>query len=334
MDTKRWRLARFTASDYRHPIRAAVAAWIGLTLAACATAHWRSEYGRNHRLAGRVWDVAAATFIEPEVLFGRLAGADFILLGEKHDNPDHHRLQALVLRRLIAAGRRPALGFEMLSVDDDAAIAAAPSDAAGFGRALRWQERGWPDWSMYQPIAEAALAAKLRIVGANIPLDAARKLAKLGIAALEPSAARRLGVDQPLPSAAQAAMTDVIRSSHCGFGSDEGLKGMVLAQRARDAQMALSLIDAGGNQGAVLIAGAGHVRKDYGVPAELVARRPNSEVKSVAFVEVADPLTAPADYAPSFAEGKLPYDYVWFTPRSDDDDPCERFKSQLERFRK
>ena len=30
----------------------------------------------------------------------RLARAEFVLLGEKHDNPDHHRLQAEVLRGL------------------------------------------------------------------------------------------------------------------------------------------------------------------------------------------------------------------------------------------
>ncbi|MGZ9157183.1 MAG: ChaN family lipoprotein [Candidatus Binatia bacterium] len=34
----------------------------------------------------------------------RLARAEFVLLGEKHDNPDHHWLQAEVLRGLIAAG--------------------------------------------------------------------------------------------------------------------------------------------------------------------------------------------------------------------------------------
>jgi uncharacterized iron-regulated protein len=109
-----------------------------------------------------------------------LARAHFLLLGERHDNPDHHRLQAEVLRSLIALGRRPAVGFEMFGLDDAAAIAkhlaAAPKDAAGLGGAVNWNQRGWPDWAMYQPIAEAALEAKLRIVATNLPLATARKM--------------------------------------------------------------------------------------------------------------------------------------------------------------
>src|ERR1043166_2498265 len=101
---------------------------------------WKSPLGRDHPLTGHIWDVSAARFIDRETLVERLARADFILLGERHDNPDHHQLQAEVLRSLIAAGRRPAVGFEMLGLDDADAVAsylaAAPNDAAGLGRAV------------------------------------------------------------------------------------------------------------------------------------------------------------------------------------------------------
>jgi hypothetical protein len=42
---------------------------------------------------------------------------------------------------------------------------------------------------------------------------------------------------------------------------------------------------------------------------------------------------APADYAARF-DGTLPFDYVWFTPRADDTDPCEKFKKSLENLKK
>jgi len=29
----------------------------------------------------------------------------------------------------------------------------------------------------------------------------------------------------------------------------------------------------------------------------------------------------------------LPFDYVWFTPRVDESDPCEKFREQLEKMR-
>src|SRR5687768_4939373 len=85
------------------------------SLTACSANSWQSHYGRNHPLTGRIWDVASGEFIDRPTLIMRLARAEFVLLGEKHDNPDHHRLQAEVVRGLIAAGRRPAVGFEMFS---------------------------------------------------------------------------------------------------------------------------------------------------------------------------------------------------------------------------
>ena len=41
----------------------------------------------------------------------------------------------------------------------------------------------------------------------------------------------------------------------------------------------------------------------------------------------------PAAYAARFGVEALPFDYVWFTPRVDDLDPCEVYAEQLERAR-
>ena len=315
-----------------------MAGFVALAAPGCSVTSWKSGFGRNHPLTGRIWDVASAEFIDRQTLVARLAGADFVLLGERHDNPDHHRLQAGVLRDLIAAGRRPAVGFEMIDLDDAAAIAdhlaSAPGDAAGLGAAVRWNERGWPDWSMYQPIAEAALAAELPIVAANLPLATLKKMRRGGVAALDPQARRDLGLDRPLPDSVRTRMAADIRASHCGYGSDETVDRMIGIQRARDAQMARSLVAAGGADGAVLVAGAGHVRNDYGIPLYLGPRAAGKRVASLAFVEVDANLTDPRDYAPQDGNGRLPFDYAWFTPSVDDEDPCEKFKPQLEHLKK
>src|SRR5213080_5003950 len=92
---------------------------------------------RAHPLVGRIWDVKAGTFIPEDTLVARLVASRFVLLGERHDNPDHHVLQAKLLRAMVEAGRRPAVGFEMLATDDAPAIvrylARSPKDAAGLG---------------------------------------------------------------------------------------------------------------------------------------------------------------------------------------------------------
>jgi uncharacterized iron-regulated protein len=187
---------------------------------------------------------------------------------------------------------------------------------------------------MYQPIAAAALQAKLRIVATNLPLDTARKMSRDGLAAVEPSVRRELGLDQPLSDAMFATIAADIRNAHCGYGSDESVKAMVSVQRARDAHMAQSLISAGEPNGAILVAGAGHVRRDYGIPVYLSAKAVSKQVIAIAFLEVFNQKPNPYDYALVFPNGRLPFDYVWFTPRVDDENPCEKFKSQFEHLKK
>ena len=187
---------------------------------------------------------------------------------------------------------------------------------------------------MYQPIAEAALQAKLRIVATNLPLATARKMTRDGVAALEPRVARDLGLDRRPPEPVFARIAADIGAAHCGYASEQSVKAMVDVQRARDAQMAQSLIAAADTGGVILVAGAGHVRNDYGIPVYLKAKAPGKRVISMAFIEVDKQKTDPQDYARSYPDGRWPFDYIWFTPRADDEDPCEKFESQLERMKK
>lgn len=312
-------------------------------LAACAAlwpdqpgVPWQSALGRDHPLAGRIWDVGAGHFIGAPALVERLARARFVLLGEKHDNPDHHRLQAWVLRALIAAGLRPAVGFEMFTGDDAAALAryraGRPADAAGLGTAVGWDRTGWPPWPLYQPIADAALAAGLPLVATNLSPATTQAMARRGMAALEPSLIARLRLDAPLSPQMRAEMAAEIRESHCHMLPEAMLDNMIAAQRARDAQIAERLAAAARPHGALLIAGDGHVRKDRGVPAFLALRAPGAATVSLAFLEVQRDETDPEAYAPAFGPGPFPVDYVWFTPRVDDVDPCEKFRAPLERL--
>jgi uncharacterized iron-regulated protein len=299
---------------------------------------WQAPVWQDHPLAGRIWDVASGAFIGRPELIDRLARGRFVLLGERHDNPDHHRLQAWVLRALIAAGRRPAVGFEMFTVDDAPAIArhltAHPADAIGLAQAVDWQRSGWPDWAMYQPIAEAALKSGLPIVATNLSPATARTMGQTGLDALDASFAARLGLERPLPPDIQAAMAEEIRAAHCGYASEPQVEAMLLVQRARDAQMAEALAAAGQQDGGVLIAGVGHVRRDHGVPSYLSSQVPGADVISVAFLEVSQQVLEPGAYATQFRHQTLPFDYVWFTPRVDDQDPCTTFQEQLRKLQK
>jgi uncharacterized iron-regulated protein len=310
----------------------------GLVLGSPPGEPWQAPLWRDHPLVGRIWDVAAGEFIDSAALVERLRHGRFVLLGEKHDNPDHHRLQAWLLRALIAAGRRPAVGFEMFTVDDAPAIARQlathPTDAVGLAEAVNWQRSGWPDWAMYQPIVEAALQANLPVVATNLSPATMRSLGQSGAAALDPAFAAQYGLDRPPAPDIQTATAEEIREAHCGFASEKQVNAMLLVQRARDAQMAESLAAAGQQDGAVLIAGAGHVRRDYGIPTYLASRVPGASVISMAFLEVSQHRLEPTAYAARFRRHTFPFDYVWFTPRVDDVDPCTAFEEHLRKLQK
>jgi uncharacterized iron-regulated protein len=297
----------------------------------------QSSIGREHRLVGRIWDVAAGRFADHATIMTRIAEARYVLLGEKHDNADHHLLQARTLRALTAAGRHPALAFEMFTPSQTGALArylaAHRRGAAGIGEAVNWKASGWPPWAMYEPIAQAALDAGLTIVPANLDDDRVRAVGRQGAAALDPAFVYRHGLDQPLATDAREAMAEEIRDSHCGHAPEGRVAAMIGVQRARDAQMAEALLTAPGNDGAVLIAGGGHVRSDYGVPAYVRRIDPGARIVSVAFVEVDPTRTNVESYAERFG-GRLPFDYVWFTPAVDEEDPCEKFRKSLERLRR
>jgi uncharacterized iron-regulated protein len=293
-----------------------------------AAGGWLTTLDVSHPLVGRIWDTAARGFVSSTNVLARAARGRFVLLGEKHDNPDHHRLQALVLKGLVDTGERPRVAFEMLEVDRQAAVdgyrKTAGASASGFGAALGWDASGWPPFREYQPIFEVAFSARLDIVAANLEHELARGLVHAGLAALPPERAALLDLERPFPPALDGALREELGADHCGMLPDNLLEPMALAQHARDAQMARALLDGGETKPGVLVAGGGHVRRDRGVPYYLALHGANSVV-TIDFEEVTANENDAARYVRVSPDGAAAVDFVWFTPRASDGDPCAAF---------
>ncbi|MCB1492057.1 MAG: ChaN family lipoprotein, partial [Rhodobiaceae bacterium] len=237
--------------------------------------------------------------------------------GEVHDNPDHHRIQSEIIANMVKAGRRPAVVFEMIprgmQADLDAYIAGG-GDAAGLGAALKWKERGWPDWAIYQPIAEVALRAGLTLFAGDLDRDTIRAVAQGSVDALGDADRARFDLDTPLPKDTEATMLRLLSDSHCGYLPDAALAPMLAAQRARDGSLADAVAEAASKgDGAVLITGNGHVRKDWAVPAILARTHPDASVLVVSLVE------APLEDTDT---GNALADFTIVTPRATVIDHC------------
>lgn len=296
-----------------------------LVVAACAATPpsfttpppFTAPLSREHPLVGKLWLPAEKRFVTAEDVVERARAAQVVLLGETHDNADHHALQAWMVGRVTATGARPLLAFEMITPDQEPALRRHltdhPGDADGLGTAVGWDKTAWPAWALYRPIAAAALEAGAPLAAAN--LDAA------GVAAFKADK----GQLPPLPAGQVEVMAQEIRDGHCGMLPESAVAPMVRVQRGRDAAMAAVLTQGARAQGqAVLIAGTGHIRTDHAVPAVLATQSPVLRVFALAMVEVSPGRDDPAAY-------ETPFDAVWFTPGAERQDMCAAFKRHMEK---
>lgn len=290
-----------------------------LLATSCAQIPPGSLRDADHPLAGRLWDVAAQHFIDDTQLLRRAAQVEVLLLGETHDNPEHHRLQIKLLQARVGAGARPALLMEQFDRDQQPVLDAARRD----GKDLAPLIRGW-DWVLYRPLVALADSAQLPLRAANLPRGATRPVVREGYAALAAGEAQRLALEAVWDAARQEYMTNLIEASHCGQVTPQLRDGLVRAQRLRDATLADAALEVIGS-GVVFILGRGHARRDVGVPLYLTARRPGTRLLSIGFVEVSAGRTAPTQYETERAGDLAPHDILWFTPRAERPDPCLAF---------
>lgn len=313
--------------------------------------NWKSSLLNSHPLVGQILDVArsgkhvgVATDYQP--LIEKLALTDLVLLGEIHDNPDHHLLQGwaifqtALLRHQITDGLpEGAVALEQLRADQQSALdqfasetdnseGKIPPSVERFKNAVNWDSGGWPK-AIYDPLLAEVFRARLPIYAADVTRDSIKKVAKEGAAALPADERARLKLDVPLGPKLDDDTLSEIEAAHCGMMPKDAFGGMAFAQRYRDASLADALLKAADKHGAaILIAGNGHVRTDRGVPWYIRQRAPDKKVVSVMLIEVEDGKNDPEAYVPRDPDGKPAADYIVFTPRAERADPCEGMREK------
>ncbi len=200
---------------------------------------------------------------------GVLAGmrrADVVLLGEIHDNPAHHRVQAAA----VAAIAPRAVVWEMLTADRAARLdAGVIGDPLALAQVTEWENAGWPPLELYLPVFQAAPGAAH--YGALVPRDGLGPVMEAGAAAAFGPEAARFGLTEALPAAEQATREADQQAAHCNAMPEQMLPVMVDIQRLRDAVLARAVLRALDETGGpvAVITGNGHARADRGVPVYL-----------------------------------------------------------------
>ncbi|MFQ5623260.1 MAG: ChaN family lipoprotein [Paracoccaceae bacterium] len=244
-----------------------------------------------------------------------LLRAEVVIIGEVHDNHHHHDNQALIVARL----RPKAVVFEMVPEADEEKLRQLPAarrTEQELSDLLRWEKRGWPDFSIYWPVFEAVGNAAL--FGAEQPRASVRAAYDDGAASAFGESAASFGLDKPLPAPEADERMAEQMEAHCNALPEDTLPHMVEAQRFRDAELSRAVLRALREKGrgpVVLITGNGHARRDWGVPALLRIAAPGLDVVAIGqFEEEAEP--------------GAPFDGILVTPTVPRADPCEAFRGR------
>ncbi|MBM3365117.1 MAG: ChaN family lipoprotein [Betaproteobacteria bacterium] len=258
----------------------------------------------------QIIDLHSGQEISERMLVDRLRAQDIVLLGELHDNAQHHALRAQLIQH-IAGDQLTVIAEHLPSgarVKREGPLL-ADLEAAGF------DAKGW-QWPLHSPLFDAVSGAKLPLIGGNLPKGFSKQLFWQGESAL-PTAMARAYKTASLSADASRQLDQDLINGHCGKLPEKYLQPMRLVQRATDLSMAQALLD---HVPSVLVAGNGHVRKDYGVPQVLGAIAPALKITAVGFYEA----DSPREELVKSLAGR--YDIVWLSKPAERADPCENFK--------
>ena len=292
-----------------HPMLCSSLMCLALTLNGCQASlpplpAWQSSEGRDSAELGQIRDLASGQVISPEQLIDGLADAPRVLVGEKHDNPDHHALQLWLMRALQQRRAQGSLLLEMLQPEQQARVdvlAAQTQLPQDLPKALAWED-GW-DWQLYGPIVREALQQHVPLLAANLSPTEMRQAYR------HPASLPGTRSNAP---AVRAALLEQVKQGHCGLLPESQLPAMLAVQQQRDRRIAERLLAA--PQPALLFAGAYHARKDLGVPLHLADLEAQGVSKVLLFVEAGEQVE------PGVA------DYVWYTAAMPEQDYCAQLR--------
>lgn len=252
----------------------------------------------------RVYDTSRRAFSDFEMMLADLARADVIVVGEQHDDPNTHRLEAAVLQGLMRRSVPVTVSFEMFERDVQQVL-----DDYLAGRIAEEEflktSRPWPRYATdYRPLVEMARAHGWPAIAANVPRRYASAVAKEGMAALEtlPQQERALAArDVQCPFDRYFERFSETMNAHPTPGSEkqsaEERKAVTeryyFSQCVKDETMAEAIVEVFGRRegrpGAIVhYTGAFHSDFGAGVVERIRRRLPGRRVAIVSMLPVAD----------------------------------------------
>jgi uncharacterized iron-regulated protein len=229
------------------------------------------------------WTVPGKGEISVTDVIAAAAKRSVVLLGEMHDNTEHHRWQLQTLAALHAEHPDMVIGFEMFPRRVQKALdqwVAGDLTESQFLAASDWNAVWSTDARLYLPLFHFARMNRVPMVALNVDTRLRRSVAAKGFGAVPEN--EREGVLPPsAPSAAYLGYLLPIYGEHERAGKkknpgrdDPDFLRFVEGQQLWDGAMAQAINAALSRPGRPLVVGimgSGHIKHGYGVPHQLKA---------------------------------------------------------------
>lgn len=246
---------------------------------------------------GQITDLRSGASLSPDQLLARLAAQPRVIVGEKHDNPYHHRIELWLVQNLAQQRPQGSVLMEMITPSQQVNVDKTKQDLLEnpavrderVAQLIDWQ-KGWK-WSLYGEVVMAAMRAPYPLWSANLDREEIMAFYR------QPRFPQgRLSV-RPV---VQKALEDTIRASHGGKIEPQQLHAMLAIQQQRDRRMAERLLAA--PTPTLLIAGGYHASKWVGVPLHVQDLQPGAQPTVLMLAEQG-----------AQVDGQMA-DYLWITP--------------------
>lgn len=262
------------------------------------TADHRADAGADSRAGGAAAALKPGQFldgggaaVDPIWVGAQAAKSAYVLIGEGHPIACDHQVQARFLELMVAEGSPPAVGLEMVSLDDQPVLDLFNKGYLGVDdmeAALKWDRTWGFPFKYYRPVFEVAHAHGLPLYALNAPREAVGKAVKLGLKGL--SIQERMGLPGKIidvPKEQEAFLREVFEAHHfkastnahsikASKGREDAWKRFLATQALWDTTMAHRALEARvtTRRPVVILAGGGHVERGWGIASRLAVLDP------------------------------------------------------------
>lgn len=257
---------------------------------------------------GTIIHTASGQAVTFDRMVADMATAQVVFVGERHPDPEHHRIQLQVIQALQSHWNDLQVGLEMFDHTYQDKLDRWSRGDFDYDTLLK-ETHWYANWrykdALYQEILMYAKTEQVPLVGLNVPFNLPPKISIGGIATLSDWERRQIPAQIDLTHPQHRAYLQEIFNQHHGKGGRD-FENFYAAQCVWEDGMAQAIANRLSQGPMVVVVGNGHIQYKYGVPLRM-HRRTQAPYRTL-YLAYPQKEAKPRDLA----------DYVWITPRPED----------------